>query len=197
MDKQPTVLDKVTWPVHTERLTIRRPRMDDADALFAIRRREEVSRWLTRWVTEREAWDEVFADYGWHSRCLVVEHEGRVIGDLMARMEDPYAQAEVAEQAKGTQAELGWVIDPTYAGRGLATEAVRELIRICFEEIGTRRVLAYCFADNEPSWRLMERVGMRRETHTVRDSLHRERGWLDGYGYALLAEEWRAGHGDR
>ena len=33
---------------------------------------------------------------------------------------------------------------------------------------------------------------MRRESHTVRDSLHRERGWLDGYTYALLADEWSA-----
>jgi RimJ/RimL family protein N-acetyltransferase len=38
----------------------------------------------------------------------------------------------------------------------------------------------------------MERIGMRREAHNVRDSLHRTRGWLDGLGYALLAEEWRA-----
>jgi hypothetical protein len=31
---------------------------------------------------------------------------------------------------------------------------------------------------------------MRREAHTVKDALHRDRGWLDGYTYALLAEEW-------
>jgi RimJ/RimL family protein N-acetyltransferase len=37
----------------------------------------------------------------------------------------------------------------------------------------------------------MERLGMRREAHTVSDSLHRSGRWLDGYGYALLAEEWR------
>jgi len=40
----------------------------------------------------------------------------------------------------------------------------------------------------------MERIGMRREAHNVRDSLHRDHGWLDGFGYALLAEEWRAAH---
>ena len=57
--------------------------------------------------------------------------------------------------------------------------------------LGLRRVTAGCFAGNEPSWRLMERVGMRREAHAVRDSLHRSRGWLDGLTYALLAEEWR------
>jgi RimJ/RimL family protein N-acetyltransferase len=53
-------------------------------------------------------------------------------------------------------------------------------------------VTALCFADNDASWRLMERIGMRREQHTVAESLHRDGAWLDGYGYALLADEWRA-----
>ena len=29
------------------------------------------------------------------------------------------------------------------------------------------------------------------ETHAVRESLHRSGAWLDGLGYALLADEWR------
>jgi len=67
---------------------------------------------------------------------------------------------------------------------------VRALVEVCFGPLGLRRVYAQCFADNEPSWRLMERIGMRREQHTVKDSLHRTRGWLDGLAYALLATEW-------
>jgi RimJ/RimL family protein N-acetyltransferase len=65
-------------------------------------------------------------------------------------------------------------------------------MRICFEDLGLHRVIALCFADNVASWRLMERVGMRRETHTIRDSLHRSLGWLDGYGYGLLKDEWES-----
>jgi RimJ/RimL family protein N-acetyltransferase len=38
----------------------------------------------------------------------------------------------------------------------------------------------------------MERLGMREESHGVRDSLHRDLGWVDGVVYALLADEWRA-----
>jgi hypothetical protein len=53
-------------------------------------------------------------------------------------------------------------------------------------------VKALCYADNEPSWRLMERLGMRREEYAVQDSLHRTKGWLDGMTYAVLADEWRA-----
>ena len=33
---------------------------------------------------------------------------------------------------------------------------------------------------------------MRREYHSRRDGLHRTRGWLDGFEYAILADEWRA-----
>jgi RimJ/RimL family protein N-acetyltransferase len=32
---------------------------------------------------------------------------------------------------------------------------------------------------------------MRREEHAVRDALHRNGEWMDGYTYALLADEWR------
>ena len=34
---------------------------------------------------------------------------------------------------------------------------------------------------------------MRRELHSVKESLHRTKGWLDGLSYALLAEEWIVG----
>jgi RimJ/RimL family protein N-acetyltransferase len=124
------------------------------------------------------------------AKTLVIEREGVVIGDLMLAPEDAWAQTEVAEQAKGVQAEIGWCLDPGAEGNGYATEAVRELIRISFEELGLRRLIANAFAANEPSWRLMERVGMRREVYTVKESLHRSGEWMDGIGYALLAEEW-------
>jgi len=70
---------------------------------------------------------------------------------------------------------------------------VRALIGLCFGPLRLRRLHADCFLDNEPSWRLMERIGMRRELHSVKESLHRTKGWLDGLSYALLAEEWNAG----
>jgi RimJ/RimL family protein N-acetyltransferase len=52
-------------------------------------------------------------------------------------------------------------------------------------------VTASCFAANTASYRLMERVGMRREARTLRDALHPSGEWMDGYSYALLADEWR------
>jgi RimJ/RimL family protein N-acetyltransferase len=184
-----TALDTISWPVRTERLTLRPAALDDLEATWRFRRLDAVSRWITRAPATLADYRPQFEDPDSLARTLVIEQAGEVIGDLMVRVEDAWAQAEVADRARGVQAELGWVLHPDHAGRGYATEAVRALIRLCFEDLGLRRVTANCFADNAESWRLMERVGMRRELHTTRESLHRSGEWLDGLGYALLADE--------
>jgi RimJ/RimL family protein N-acetyltransferase len=178
------------WPKHTGRLTIRPVAKDDFEALWQIRRQESVGRWMTSMSSDWDRFAEMMGDATRMAKTLVIERDGVLIGDLMIAPEDPWAQTEVVEQAAGVQAEIGWCIDPAVEGNGYATEAVRELIRVAFEELGLRRLVAHCFAANVASWRLMERVGMRREVHTVKESLHRSGEWMDGMSYGLLAEEW-------
>ena len=186
-------LAAVSWPVRTDRLWLRRATLDDVDATWTFRQLPEIGEWISRAPTTKEAYAEQFGHEGRLSGTLVFGlHDGPVVGDLMLRVEDAWAQAEVAEAAVASQAELGWTLDPSYGGRGLATEAVGEVMRVCFEDLGLRRVVANCFADNVASWRLMERLGMRREAHNVAESLHRSRGWIDGLTYAILVDEWRA-----
>lgn len=180
----------LSWPKRTERLVLRPVTAGDFEALWQIRRQESVGRWMTHASQDRDRFLELVRDPDRMGKTLVIERDGVVIGDLMIAPEDAWAQAEVAEQAKGVQAEIGWCIDPAVEGNGYATEAVRELVRIAFEELGLRRLIANAFAANEASWRLMERVGMRREVYTVKESLHRSGEWMDGISYALLAEEW-------
>ncbi len=184
----------LSWPVRTERLSIRPATTDDADATWAYRRLESVSQWMTSWPQDRAEYAARFDDADRLGKTLVIEADDHIIGDLMVAPGDPWAQTEVRDRAVGVQAEIGWCLDPAYAGRGLATEAVVALLGICFDGLGLRRVPADCFADNTASWRLMERLGMRREVHTVRESLHRSGEWLDGMSYAMLADEWRAEH---
>ena len=188
----PRTLDDLTWPVRTERLLIRRVSPDDAAAIWRYRRLPDVYEWITTAPADEPAFDAYFTDPHRQAVTLAVEHDGLVIGDLYLHVEDAWAQTEVKESARGVQAEIGWAFDPAYGHRGLAGEAVAAMFGICFAGLGLRRVVANCFSDNVPSWRLMERVGMRRETHALSESLHRSGRWLDGYGYALLAEEWQA-----
>jgi RimJ/RimL family protein N-acetyltransferase len=131
-----------------------------------------------------------FGELGILARTLVMELDGEVIGDLYLHVTDAWAQEDVAGQA-GQEAEIGWCLSPAHQGHGYVTEGAVELVRICFEDLGVRRITAAAFADNVPSLRIMERLGMRQESHGIRDSLHRDLGWIDGVVYALLAEEWR------
>lgn len=183
-------LSDLDWPKRTTRLALRPAVEGDFEDLWKVRRQEAVALWMTDLSGDWSEFDARMREPGQLSATLVFELDGVVIGDLMLRPEDAWAQGEVKDRAVGTMAEIGWCIDPAHGGRGYATEAAAELVRIAFEELWLRRVTALCFADNEPSWRLMERLGMRREAHHRRDALHRERGWLDGFAYALLAEEW-------
>jgi RimJ/RimL family protein N-acetyltransferase len=180
----------LTHAVRTERLTLRPATADDADPTWKYRRLESVGEWLTEVPADLEAYRATtFANPARLAATVIVELDGNVIGDFMLRIEDAWAQTEVADQARGTQAELGWVLDPAYAGHGYATESVRCLLEYCFRALGVRRVVANCFLANDTSWRLMDRVGMRREGHAVAESLHRSGQWLDTVTYAVLAEE--------
>jgi RimJ/RimL family protein N-acetyltransferase len=182
---RPPAFHRLAWPARTERLTLRPAREADAEPTWRLRRQEPVGRWPHSLEDHRAT----FGEPDRLATALIVERDGAVIGDLMLKIEDAWAQTEVAARARGVQAELGWVLDPAHTGHGYAPEAVRELLRLCFDELDLRRVVARCFSDNEASWRLMERLGMRRELHGVRASLHRSGKWLDVYGYAMLAGE--------
>lgn len=180
--------ERLVWPRSTERLTLRPATAEDADAMFAYRSLEPVARWMTQLPTDGAEWRADFAKRSPYTLTILLD--GETVGDLFLKTEDAWAQAEVRERAKDVSAEIGWCLAPAHEGRGYATEAVRELLGIAFDGLGLRRVTAICFADNEPSWRLMERVGMRREAHHVRDNLHRDGEWYDGFTYAMLADEW-------
>lgn len=188
-------------PLHTERLTLRPATADDAEATWNYRQLESVNEWLTGPPTDLDGYRKLFSEPARLATTVIatLSHDATapIIGDFMLRREDARAQLDVAEQARDTQAEVGWVLDPAHTGHGYATEAVRQLLRYCFQDLGVRRVTANCFLKNETSWKLMERVGMRRELHALRESLHQSGRWLDTVGYAILKEEWSAGLIDR
>jgi RimJ/RimL family protein N-acetyltransferase len=152
-------------PLRTARLTLRPATAADAEAVSTL------EAWRTA-DRERLA-DTVVVTLGHHAAAPIA-------GVCTLR-------------AHGDRAELGWAFDPAHAG--CAAEAVRELLRHCFADLGVRRVTASCFLADEAAWRLMERAGMRRERHAVRAARHRSGRWLDTVGYAILADEWSGRRG--
>lgn len=185
-------LDRISWPLRTERLSIRPATVEDLDALGRIQNLPEVAAWLP---SSAGTQDDYLLRMGRHSllaQTLAVELDSVIIGELYVHIRSGWAQREVADDARDCEAEIGWGFDPAHHGRGYATEATTELVRSCFEDLGLRRITAEAFADNAASLRIMDRLGMRRETLGVRTTLHRSGSWVDSVVYALLADEWRA-----
>jgi RimJ/RimL family protein N-acetyltransferase len=182
--------ERLSWPKHTARLSLRPCEPADLPAVYAVRSLPEVAEWMPSHPASYE--DFVLRQGASNAleRCLVIELDGTVIGDLYLHVEDGWTQSEVADQGKGAQAEIGWCLSPDHQGNGYVAEATAELLRICFEDLGVRRVSANAFADNAPSVKVMERLGMVCEARFRKESLHRDLGWVDGIVYALLREDW-------
>lgn len=87
------------------------------------------------------------------------------------------------------QAEIGYCFHPEFRGRGYASRAVHAVLGYAFESLEMQGVRAITDVRNERSWRLLERVGMRREAHLPRNTFVKG-DWIDDYLYEMLADEW-------
>ena len=86
--------------------------------------------------------------------------------------------------------EIGWVFNRTYHGHGYATEAAGALLQYGFAGLHLHRIIATCQPQNVASYRVMEKLGMRREAHFRKCLRRPDNQWWDEYFYALLEEEW-------
>ena len=91
-------------------------------------------------------------------------------------------------------ADVGFTLDPAAQGHGYATEAGGELLRYLFEDRGKHKVCADCDTRNDASWRLLERLGFRREGE-LREAYRDSGVWASEYLYGLLAPAWWATQG--
>ena len=175
----------------TPRLTLRRFTAEDWPDLYDYLSQPETVRFelydpfdeaQARAEAARRAGDAAF----W---AVCLRETGKVIGNVYL------ARGEFATW------EMGYVFNGCFRGRGYATEAAGALVNAAFAEEGAHRVIAMCNPENAPSWRLMERLGMRREGHEIRNVWFRrdeagEPVWQDTYRYAVLREEWgKVAHG--
>ncbi|MDT8914843.1 GNAT family protein [Amycolatopsis sp. PS_44_ISF1] len=178
------------YPIATERIVLRPFRPDDLDALNSIQSRADVTRYLY-WSPRSQAESAAALAKRVHSstisqdgQMLAVAVElaatGRLIGDLNLE----YLSAE------HRQGEIGFVFHPDHHGRGLALEAVTELLRLGFEDLGLHRIVGRCDSRNTASQALMERLGMRQEAH-LRENEVVKGGWTDELVYAVLEDEWK------
>lgn len=172
----------------TERLLLRRFMPDDWKDLHEYLSNPEVLQYDAETVSNEEECkkkaDARSKGQSFWAVCL--KETGKMIGHVY------FAQVDPPEFLTW---EIGYIFNPAFWGKGYATEACRRILRYGFEELGAHRITAGCSPHNPPSWRLLERLGMRREAHEKQFGFfHRtpegEPIWLDSYKYAILRHEF-------
>ena len=88
-------------------------------------------------------------------------------------------------------ADMGYCLHPDFWGCGYATEAATAVLGLAFGPLGLHRVTATSDPDNVGSWRVLEKLGMRREGHEREADWFKGR-WHDRLRYAILEREWQA-----
>ena len=183
-------LPEIPWfPLTTARLRLRVPLESDFEAIQAYAEdpevvqfmlwgpntREDTARVLGEWIEAAKVWPRTGVS-------LIVERlsDAQVIGSVRLGY-DPVHQ----------QADFGYTLAREAWGQGYGTEAATAMIRVAFETLKAHRVFADCNVLNHRSWRIMEKLGMRREA-TLIGSLNVRGVWRDTYVYAILADQWRA-----
>src|SRR5687768_4299093 len=173
--------------LETERLLLRKMRLDDADDLFEYAADPEVSTYTT---------------WGPHHSI----HDSR---EFLTRIVGLYRNSELSEwgvehkaDAKfiGTcgfvdwspyhsRAEIGYAMSRKYWGQGLMTEAAVAVIAFGFRNMQLNRVEARCRIDNIGSARVMEKSGMTYEG-ILREHMYAKGRYDDLKIYSILRRDW-------
>ncbi|MDT2660414.1 GNAT family protein [Enterococcus hulanensis] len=91
--------------------------------------------------------------------------------------------------------EVGFVFHYDFQHQGYAYEAISMMIDRIFAQ-GAHRVFAECHPDNQASWKLLEKLGFKREGHLRKNIFFNQAAdgtplWQDTYVYGLLREDYK------
>jgi len=161
-------------PINTERLTLRRFTPDDWQDLRQMILQYAASPYAKYdhpWPTSEEELKGVAEWFASGDTYLAVclRPEGTFIGFVCLNPRD---------EGPATY-NLGYILNFDHHGQGYATEACRAALQRAFIDLGADRILTGTATENEPSCRLLARLGLK---PTVDD---------EGL-YALTRDEWEA-----
>ena len=172
-----------TQVLNTDRLTLRPPQMEDAEALVRIKSLPMSMADAEKAVASMV--EELQKPFAFH---WVITLAGAVIGRVKAWDVNPY----------NGYLQLGYDVGPEYRCQGYMTEAVRAVIRYMLTEARANRVYCSVRAGNVASRRVCEKAGMHLEG-VMRQHYARQDGGYDDvciYGVikADLGDENESGH---
>jgi [ribosomal protein S5]-alanine N-acetyltransferase len=159
--------------IRTERLLLRRPHMDDLDAMFEIMSNPAAMRyWSTLPHASREVtrpWLQKKIDHtAAGGEDYLIEFDGRVIGEVGA----------------GRLPDFGFMIHPDFWGQGFATEASAAFISHAFANTATTELQADVDPRNTASLAVLRKLGFI-ETGRASNTFRLGDEWCDSIYLAL------------
>ncbi|MBR0537978.1 MAG: GNAT family N-acetyltransferase [Clostridia bacterium] len=177
-----------TTVLETERLVLRRWEESDAEDLYTYAGDPAVGP-IAGWPAHqsldesREVIRNVFNGKEAYAVCL--KEDGKAIGAIELKLNGHTDMTE-----RDDECELGYWLGKPFWGRGLISEAVKEMLRRAFEDLGMRRVWCGYYEGNAASKRVQEKAGFRYRwtTEGVDVPLMHEK--RTGHVNAMTKEEW-------
>jgi len=174
-------------PLRTPRLLVRAFRAEDAGDLHAYLSDPQTYIFepgapVTRDEAAVMAAEMAASPHFW---AVEVAATGRQIGQIYLKQVEPLEQLTC---------ELGYILNPAYQRQGYAAEAAAAVVAHAFAVRGMHRVYAHCNPENTASWKLLDRIGFRREGLLRQNVFFRRDAagaplWVDTFVYARLAGE--------
>jgi RimJ/RimL family protein N-acetyltransferase len=143
----------------TQRLLLREWREEDLAPFAALNADPEVMRYFPAPLTRGQSDDlarfaqGLIAVHGWGLWAVEVRDGAPFIG--FVGLNRPRFEAHFTPAI-----EVGWRLDRTYWGQGYATEAAAAALTFAFAELECPEVVSFTSLLNEPSMRVMRRLGM-------------------------------------
>ena len=149
-------------PIVTPRLILRPPTLGDLDSIQTAKEEAwgDLQRWMA-WAAENERSREAteasirrVMDYQ-NQEGIALAGFHRMNGDFVVR-----TALDVTDEQDVY--ETGYWMAPKYTGQGMATEAANAAIRYAFGHLGARAISVGYFDGNEPSRRIVEKLGFQK-----------------------------------
>ena len=176
--------------ISTERLILRKISLDDVDDMYEYAKNAKLTEYLTWSPHPDKAYTFEYVSYlqtryksgEFFDWAIILKESGKMIGTCGFTRFD----------FRHNFGEIGYVVNPDYQGRGIATEAVGAVMRFGFDNLALNRIECRYMIENEASRRVMEKNSMIFEG-TLRNGMLVKGSYRDIGICSILQSEYKKG----